>query len=142
MNSVWMTETGGPMVGYCRSDATLVITDVAGPGPRAICRMNSVTIDGQHSQQFCDQVFKATDGFCDYVGVWHCHPSLSLRPSQGDETAMKLMANTNGLTSKPVSLIYSRISHRLKAYLCDNDSERLTPIVVSIVRDKFDDLPE
>lgn len=128
VKSVWFTETGGPMVGYTTPDATLVITDITGPGPKGVCKTYSVTIDGEFSQRFCDQAHIDTEGKSDYIGDWHCHPSLSLRPSPDDETAMKLMANTSGLTTNPVSLIYSRISHRKKAYLWDQDLQQLVPI--------------
>lgn len=130
VKSVWFTETGGPMVGYITPDATLVITDIAGPGPRGVCKIYSVTIDGEHSKQFCDQAYANSGGESDYIGDWHCHPSLSLRPSMDDETAMKLMANTAGLTTTPLSLIYSRISHRKKAYLWDQYSQQLVPIPI------------
>jgi integrative and conjugative element protein (TIGR02256 family) len=128
VKSVWFTETGGPMVGYLTPDSTLVVTDVAGPGPKSIRKAYSVTIDGEFSQQFCDETYIATGGKSDYIGDWHCHPSLSLQPSMDDESAMRLMANTEGLTNSPVSLIYSRISHRKKAYRWDGDLQQLVSI--------------
>lgn len=132
VKTVWFTEIGGPMVGYLLPDATLVITDLAGPGPRGICRFYSVTIDGEHSKSFCDQAFTESGGLCDYVGDWHCHPSLSLQASQGDIDAMETMANTDGLTQYPVSLIYSRINHRMVAYRWEAEESDLVEIPISV----------
>jgi integrative and conjugative element protein (TIGR02256 family) len=128
VKSVWFTETGGPMVGYLTPDSTLVVMDVAGPGPRSILKTYSVTIDGEFSQQFCDHAFRESNGKIDYIGDWHCHPSLSLRPSIDDEAAIRVMAETDGITSFPVSLICSRISRSMKAYVWDMDLEELKPI--------------
>jgi integrative and conjugative element protein (TIGR02256 family) len=136
VKSVWFTETGGPMVGHLTPDGTLVITNVAGPGPKSVSKLYSVTIDGEHSQHFCDQAYSETGGKSDYVGDWHCHPSLSLQPSTDDVSAMRLMANTEGLTSTPVSLICSRISRRMKAYVWDNDDQLLIPIMLTSNKSK------
>lgn len=101
-------EIGGPMVGYVDENCKLVITHVGGPGPRGKCLPLSVTIDGKHSQEFCDRIHQETNGTCDFVGDWHCHPGFSFSPSSDDSRAMQLLANTPGLIANPVSLIYSR----------------------------------
>lgn len=113
-------ETGGPMVGFVAGNRSLMITDVEGPGPKGKCSPFSVTIDGEHSQQFCDRIHQETNGTWDYVGDWHCHPGFSLRPSDDDSRAMHLLANTPGLVENPVSLIYSRGRRMYRVYEWEN----------------------
>ena len=118
-------EIGGPMVGFLTEDQALVITDVEGPGPRGKCLPFNVTIDGEYSQKFCDMLHRNTNGAWDFVGDWHCHPGIFLRPSVGDCLAMKLLADTPGLVANPVSLIYSRVLRTYRIYEWENCQERL-----------------
>jgi integrative and conjugative element protein (TIGR02256 family) len=117
-------EIGGPMVGYI-SNETLVIADVSGPGPHGKCLPYSVTIDGDHSKTFCDSAYASSNGKLDFVGDWHCHPSTSLRPSEGDRRAMQLLAETPGLPSNPVSLIYSSILGTYRVFAWHKSTSRL-----------------
>lgn len=118
-------EIGGPMVGYVTDSADLFIEDVEGPGPRGVCLPCKVTIDGQHSQLFCDEAHAESEGKWDYVGDWHCHPGVSMSPSGGDCQAMRLMAGTVGLTTNPVSLIYSRALRCYRIYEWNGNGEGL-----------------
>ncbi len=113
-------EIGGPMVGHVSSTNVIYIEDVEGPGPRGICLPYNVTIDGQHSQRFCDEAHEKSNGKWDYIGDWHCHPGISMQPSSGDSEAIRLMAETSGLTASPVSLIYSRILRLYRIYEWDS----------------------
>ena len=101
-------EIGGPMVGFISESEGLVITDLTGPGERGRCNPFSVTIDGDHSQSFCDEAYRSSEGLIDYVGDWHCHPSVYIRPSGEDHKAIKLMAEVPGLPPDPVSLIHGK----------------------------------
>jgi hypothetical protein len=49
--STWF-ETGGAPPGYGSTDNALVITHASGPGPRAIKRPWSITVDGAYTTQF------------------------------------------------------------------------------------------
>jgi len=121
-------ETGGPLVGYIAKDGALVVTDAAGPGPKALLGPFSVTIDGEHAQKFCDRILSESDGRIDYVGDWHKHPGLSLRPSEHDVSAMKTMANFKySPTRHPISVIYRCWPQGLQAYVWDG-SGSLTKI--------------
>jgi proteasome lid subunit RPN8/RPN11 len=88
----------------------------------------NVTIDGKHSQQFCDRAHAKSCGKWDYVGDWHSHPGVCVKPSEGDRLAMSLMARTPGLVSNPVSLIYSAILKYYRVYEWQVDSERLVRV--------------
>jgi integrative and conjugative element protein (TIGR02256 family) len=111
-------ETGGPLVGYVAKDGALVVVDADGPGPKAKLARYSVTIDGEHAQKFCDQASRDSNGRIDYVGDWHKHPGISLRPSEHDIFAMKTMANFKfSPTKHPISLIFRRLPEAWQAYV-------------------------
>jgi len=118
-------ETGGPMVGFVTDEHELVIADVAGPGQNGKCMPFNVTVDGEHSQRFCDLAYRNSGGKFDFVGDWHCHPSICIRPSEGDRQAMKLLADTPGLVPNPVSLIYSSFLRVFRIYEWVEPAQRL-----------------
>lgn len=126
-------EIGGPMVGFV-SGEILVVTDLDGPGSNGKCSAFSVTIDGEHSKQFCDSAFEYSSDLVDYVGDWHCHPAISVQPSAGDERAMAILAGSPGLTPNPVSLIYGSTLGRFKIYRWDESEESLIPLSHKVVR--------
>jgi integrative and conjugative element protein (TIGR02256 family) len=122
-------ETGGPLVGFLANDNTLVVTDAAGPGPQAKQERYSVLIDGAHAQKFCDHNRTQSNGYIDYVGDWHKHPGISLRPSGHDIAAIKTMAYfEHSPTKNPISLIYRRWPEAWQVYVWDG-SGFLTKIV-------------
>lgn len=112
-------ETGGPLVGFCKNAKRVEIVDLTGPGPKSMQGIFGVEIDGEHSQNFCDQVYKKSDGAYDYIGDWHCHPSFSVTPSQPDREAISLMASVDGIIDTPVSIILSRFSKKMNCYIWD-----------------------
>jgi integrative and conjugative element protein (TIGR02256 family) len=116
----WCVETGGPLVGRLEEGKVLVVTDAAGPGPKAMLEPYSVTIDGAHAQKFCDKVSRESQGQIDYVGDWHKHPGISLSPSSHDIIAIKTMANFEySPTKHPISLIYRRWPMAWQVYIWD-----------------------
>ena len=116
------------MVGYATDDGRLLITDVSGPGEGGKCLPFAVTVDGQHAKEFCDQAFARSFGAIDFVGDWHCHPAISVRPSEGDRLAIKVLAETPGLPLNPVSLIYSSWTGIYKIYSWDSANQRLRKV--------------
>ena len=117
MKKVWKTETGGVLVGAL-ADGVLSVAAASGPGPRAERRMCSVLIDGVHAGQFCRAASRESQGRIDYVGDWHCHLAVSIKPSAMDLSAMQTMADFAGSpTRTPLTLIFSRYTGKFKAYL-------------------------
>lgn len=118
-----LTETGGALVGYPDGD-TIHVTAASGPGPKSVLRLFSVEIDGAFAQKFCDAERRKSDRAVDYVGDWHCHPSVSTKPSRQDHHAMRIMSDFAGSpTRTPITLIYSRLTARFSIYLFDGSSE-------------------
>lgn len=113
-------ETGGPLVGYVSEEGFLVVTDATGPGPRAKQERYSVTIDGKHAQSFCDRINFRSHGRIDYVGDWHRHTGMSLRPSGEDALAVRTMAEFEfSPTKHPISLIYRSWPRAWQVYVWD-----------------------
>ena len=108
------------MVGYAGKNKTLFVVSASGPGPRASLERYSVVIDGVHAQKFCDRCRRESDGLIDYVGDWHKHPGISLRPSEHDISAIKTMANfQHSPTKYPISLIYRICPEAWQVYVWD-----------------------
>lgn len=127
------TETGGPLLGYISEDDALVVTNAAGPGPRAKLSPVSVVIDGRHAQRFCDRMRRRTDGRIDYIGDWHSHLGWSLKPSKDDLEAMRTMAAFEHCPiTNPASLIYRS---RPEAYVMHilNEAELLEAYPFSLL---------
>lgn len=111
-------ETGGPLVGYISTDSALVVTHAAGPGPKAKLDYASVTIDGQHAQDYCSRINRESKGLFDYVGDWHRHPGWSLRASDDDARAMRTIAAWEYCPVKyPISLVYRSFREKYVVYV-------------------------
>lgn len=128
VKSSGVREIGGPMVGYVTHENELVITDVSGPGLKGRRMPFNVTVDGEHAERFCDRAFRDSGGKLDFVGDWHSHPSICIRPSEGDRLAMKLLAETPGLVPNPVSLIYSSRLRTFRIYEWFGTNQMLTVV--------------
>lgn len=126
-------ETGGPLVGYLSDDGAVVVTGAGGPGPKAQRRLTSVQIDGRHATLFCSQIYNQSNGSFDYIGDWHLHTLLSLKPSESDEQAMSQMALSGScLLEAPISVIYRRLPESMAVYVL-NANGRLCGVSHSLI---------
>jgi integrative and conjugative element protein (TIGR02256 family) len=126
-------ETGGPLIGYLSDDKAVVVTGAGGPGPRAQRRLTSVQIDGRHATSFCSQIYHQSNGSFDYIGDWHRHTLLSLKPSESDERAMLQMALSGScLLEAPISLIYRRLPESMAVYVL-NAQRRLCGVSHTLI---------
>lgn len=130
MSKVSKRETGGALVGYFH-DGELVVTDASGPGPCAKLEEYGVVIDGKYAAHFCGEACRRSSGRDDYVGDWHCHPGMSLKPSHSDHDAMTTMSESKeSPTRHPVSLIWSKVSGKVRGFCYDPRSRKLRGIKV------------
>lgn len=100
-------EVGGPMVGYMTVDHALVVTNVAGPGPRGECLPTKVKIDGRFATSFCAEQAALAKGAVRYVGDWHIHSADDANPSSEDWRAIAKLPALNEWGYPVVSLILS-----------------------------------
>lgn len=87
-------ETGGILMGYrdTSNPHRLVITDVVGPGPKAVHTPHSFEPDWEWQQQRVAEIYRASDGQTTYLGDWHTHPTGTPFPSRLDRKAAQTIA--------------------------------------------------
>lgn len=101
-------ETGGVMAGEINENGDITITDVSGPGPRAVQKATKFEKDVEYCQQFLDKLYIKSNQKVVYVGEWHSHPSLNNHPSGTDiKSLTEISVQKNYLTDCPVMIIYS-----------------------------------
>lgn len=125
-------ETGGALVGYLEKSDIIVITHASGPGPNCQLAFDSVLIDGAHTADFSNRLFRVSTGKLDYVGDWHLHRGWSLKSSDRDEQAMRVIHESDCCSvAYPVSVIFRAWPERLVGYAFHRD--RLVPIPLKVV---------
>lgn len=82
-------ETGGVLMGYADDPDTIVITDVVGPGPRAIHLRTSFAPDLDYQERSIARVYKQSKRRTTYLGDWHSHPGGSSRLSSTDRRTLR-----------------------------------------------------
>lgn len=66
-------ETGGVLMGYW-SDRDVVLTDIIGPGPKAVHRRYSFTPDSKWQENEIARIYEESGRVITYLGDWHSHP--------------------------------------------------------------------
>lgn len=66
-------ETGGILMGYL-CDQDVVVTDVIGPGPKAVHRRYSFTPDAKWQGDEIAKIYEESGRVTTYLGDWHSHP--------------------------------------------------------------------
>lgn len=116
------TETGGALVGFLSEDNCVTVVGACGPGPRAELKRFSVLIDGQYAHAFCTRAFEKSGGKLDYVGDWHRHPGWSLRTSNQDLDAMRIIRDSGCCSvPHPITAIYRTTPEKMITYALSND---------------------
>ena len=77
-------ETGGVMIGLFDRAGSIVITDVAGPGPRAQRSPTRLRVDAEHDVMLASAIAREMPGQLIELGGWHTHPGVDTRPSRAD----------------------------------------------------------
>jgi len=76
-------ETGGVLMGYW-SHQDVVITDIVGPGPKAVHRRFSFTPDAKWQEKEVARIYEESGRIITYLGDWHSHPFGTSRLSFKD----------------------------------------------------------
>lgn len=66
-------ETGGVLMGYW-SGRDVVITEIIGPGPKAVHRRYSFTPDSKWQENEIARIYEESGRVITYLGDWHSHP--------------------------------------------------------------------
>lgn len=107
-------ETGGVLLGY-EDGRDFIICIATDPGPNAIRKKNEFSFDAPYCNKLIDNYFINSNGKINYIGDWHRHFRLNLKPSQKDINAMAdLATDRNCNIPRPILLIVDLIRDRLK----------------------------
>jgi integrative and conjugative element protein (TIGR02256 family) len=67
-------ETGGILMGYWAGIDQVVITNIIGPGPKAVHRSYSFTPDDDWQTKEIGRIYTESGRVVTYLGEWHSHP--------------------------------------------------------------------
>lgn len=67
-------ETGGVLMGYWAGIDQVVITNMIGPGPKAVHRRYFFTPDDQWHVDEIARIYEQSGRVITYLGDWHSHP--------------------------------------------------------------------
>lgn len=81
-------ETGGLLLGYQTHQEILVITQIVGPGPKAVHRDHGFEPDTPWQAAELARRYEAADRHLDYLGDWHTHPRGSATLSRRDRRTL------------------------------------------------------
>lgn len=84
------TEAGGILVGRFTSERAIV-QHVSTPGPEDVRLPHSFTRAVRHHNEFLSQRWVESNGTSHYMGEWHTHNEVDLRPSELDSVSLKAL---------------------------------------------------
>ena len=81
-------ETGGMLLGW-RDGTHRIVTDVIGPGDRALHGRYAFVPDHGWQKQQLESAFQGSEGDLDYLGDWHTHPGGPAEMSAIDHATLR-----------------------------------------------------
>lgn len=105
-SNYWCTkESGGVLMGYW-SDRDVVITDIIGPGPKAVHRRYSFTPDSTWQEDQIARIYEDSGRVHTYLGDWHSHPYGGRELSIKDLSVMiRVATHRPARAVRPIMLI-------------------------------------
>ena len=104
---VFPLETGGILMGYW-AEPDVVITDVIGPGPKAVHYPMGFLPDAEYHENEVARIYQQTDRISTYLGDWHTHPCGSTRLSRRDRKTMQRIARSDeARCTKPLMGVFA-----------------------------------
>lgn len=102
-----LLETGGILLGYWSETQTdAVVTNVVGPGPKAIHRRCSFSPDLQFHIDETARIYTESGRRFGYLGDWHTHPGMPAYLSRQDKGTLRRIArDRKARATQPVMLI-------------------------------------
>ena len=96
------------MAGWTDEKGNIFITDVSGPGPKALQTAIKFEKDVEYCQRFLDDLYIHSQQKKVYVGEWHSHPSSNNNPSGTDiKSLSEISIQKEYLTDMPIMIIFS-----------------------------------
>lgn len=99
-------ETGGVLIGYWAGASDVLVTDVVGPGPRAVHGPNSFVPDYDFHNAEVSRHYRKSGREETYLGDWHTHPQARAYLSERDKKTLKgIAAFKEARLEKPLMMI-------------------------------------
>ena len=117
--NAWLPkETGGILLGYRANNLELVITDIIGPGSRAIHKNTAFEPDQTFHENEIARLYKESDHTITYLGDWHTHPnSYPYLSNQDKSTIKKIALYENARVGNPLMLIAAPPTDKFKIWV-------------------------
>jgi len=87
-------ETGGILMGYYDMNEDVVVTNVIGPGPRAVHSPTTFKPDYAWQRGEVARVYEEQNRFVTYLGDWHSHPGAQADLSDRDRETLGRIAKS------------------------------------------------
>jgi integrative and conjugative element protein (TIGR02256 family) len=112
-------ETGGILLGYFAGE-NAVVTEIVGPGPKAIHRKMSFIPDYDFHTSSIAKSYDRSGRMHVYLGEWHTHPAGALRLSRKDRSTLENIVNyKEARLSTPLMFLLAGDSDwKLAAWVC------------------------
>lgn len=111
-------ETGGILMGYSASTFEFVITDLIGPGEKAIHGHDSFEPDQLFHLDEVNRIYEKSNGLITYLGDWHTHPNSHPYLSSKDKKTICTIANyEEARLLNPLMLIASPPGNDFKVWV-------------------------
>lgn len=111
-------ETGGVLIGYWGNEWEAVVTEVIGPGPKAIHKKYSFVPDHKYHEREIREAYVKTGRTETYLGDWHTHPKTNAYLSNQDKsTIYKIADYKEARLEKPLMMILGTQPFGLSAWV-------------------------
>jgi integrative and conjugative element protein (TIGR02256 family) len=90
-------ETGGILIGYWSNRfSDVVVTNIIGPGPRAVHCKTSFQPDHDYQDIEVARLYLLSGRVHTYIGDWHTHPGATPEMSRADRRTLARIAQSPG----------------------------------------------
>jgi integrative and conjugative element protein (TIGR02256 family) len=115
-------ETGGVIIGYWGNSHEVVITEIVGPGPKAVHKMHSFVPDNDYHIKEIERVYSISGRTETYLGDWHTHPDSSAYLSGQDKaTLIKIGSYEQARLIMPMMIVLGTKPFQLSAWVCKGE---------------------
>jgi len=127
---MWLPkETGGVLIGYRASISNFVITDIIGPGKKAIHKAASFEPDQAFHQKEIARVYRESECLETYLGDWHTHPNSYPYLSTKDKSTINIIANHAGARLLNPLMLIAAPPHKIFKIWIYHKSDSLAKVV-------------
>ena len=110
-------ETGGVVMGY-KLKETFYITDVVGPGKKAVHDNNSFLPDNNFHEKEIARIYNESGRIHTYLGDWHTHPGQRPYLSARDKKTLRnISAFKPSRLPEPLMIILGASPFQIKAWV-------------------------